>query len=564
MRVLEIIYAPFFPTNGISEGMLVLTPIAASKETGRVERGSEIIYALELQATAAPPTSLPPLSAALGSSVTSEVTLQNPTGVPATLRACIESAYGVPRGVFTVNTRVSESKEAGVVSQSLVIAPFSSLTVPFVYTPSALGSPQCALLTFESPSLGVWEFAIQGVGAPPSQAAVQRVNAAVGESQSTTIEFLNPFDDALRITARINVSSEVRTEVAALARASGGTGATNTPFISLLLGSGGVEASAVVPARGTLSIPLSFVPPAMMFARAQLSVTAASVSGAAPLVWVFPLELYGEARTMKEPITIRGVARRTATFTFDVPLHGLSPNAAGSALTVTLVPTSHSAAVTGAAAQQQTSTLVSGLGPTASITTVESLGGTRFVHGEDHASEGHTLHDAAAELSRALTVTPARPVFGAPSEPLRVTAQLHAMRPLTCTAELVIASRNDGTGGGRWRVPLRISIVASPPDDELVVVAAIGTTGRVSFSLTNPFPSPAPFKASFSLDSSAELRISPARGTLPASSAAAVARGTGSDAPTSTTLTVLFTPKDYVSSPVAWPTGQLTRPFLPL
>lgn len=558
MRVLEIIYAPFFPTNGNAEGMLVLTPVAASKEAGRIERGVEVIYALELQASAAPPTALPPFSAAIGSAVTYEVTLQNPTGVPATLRACVEAAEGVPRGVFTVNVpgaRAAESRDAGAAPQPLVIAPFSSLAVPVVYTPSALGRPQRALLTFESPSLGVWEFAAEGAGTPPAPARVQRVSAAVGESTSTTVCFRNPFDDVLRVTARVSVSAEVRAEVATLARASGGTGATSAPFLSLLLGSGGVEATAVVPARGTLSIPLSFVPPAMMAVRAQLSVTAAVATAGPPLVWVFPLALFGEARAAKEPVVIRGVARRTATFSFDVPLPGLSPSAAGTPLTVALVPVPHSAA-TGAAAQQQqhTSTIVSGLGQTASATTVESLGGTRFVvqgAADDLAvTDGHRLDDAAAaELSRALTVTPSRTVFGAPSEPLRVTAQLHAMRPLTCAAELVIASRSEGGGGGsgRWRVPLRIAIVASPPDDELVVAAAIGATGRVSFSLTNPYPVAADFTATFSLDSAAELRISPARGTLPASSAAAVARGTGSDAPTATTLTVLFTPKDYVS-----------------
>ena len=565
-RTLEIIYAPFFPTQGTVAGQLTMTPVKRKEnddDDSELVRGAEIVYALELTATEAESITVPHLNAPLSGKAVTTVVIENSTGATASVHAVILESFPTPRGVFAIDISNATVTNSNVVDNNtkvntsngiLSIPPFSSLNVPVIFTPSSLGITQNSTLTFDSPTLGQWNFNLRGSGAAPIASQVTNFAAVMGDTLSASIDFRNPFDVPVQINIQLFVAPESLSHAAALMREAspGATLGSSAPLLKLLLGTNGTSASSIIAARSTVPIPFAFVPPALLLARAEIRITVnlpetRDGMRVSPLVWVFPIRCIGEAKLGKE-IQLRGAARRTATVNFSVPLPGLSLRSSGAPLTVTLTPISHDFHDVIA---RGGSTLLSGLGTSASTVTIQSKGNTTLLGGEGRSTSGGggggVYSDIEAvsldELSRAVTIVPARLVFGAPGENLQLAAQIHAMRPLAVTAELTI-SRADGIGG-RWRVPIRIVIVAAPPDDELIVLANMHTTGSHSFSLTNPFPHSAPFTASFSLETPVELSISPSSGVLPASSAAAVARGTGSDAPTSSTLTVYFHPKDY-------------------
>lgn len=561
MRILELLYAPFFPTDGTVSGQVTLTPIKNEGGGTDIVRGAEIVYALELTADAADPIVMPPLTTPISGSVHSNLILENSTSAAAIVRASVLEGLTTPRGVFSVDVssaavtgNVGDAKSTGDEREwyhaesdrgLLTIPAFSVVRVPVSFTPSSLAAPQTATVLFESSSLGEWRFQLSGTGSKPVPAEPRTFAAAMGETLSASIDFRNPFDFPAPVEVQLIVSAETAAEVSSLARDSG-FGASlgaSAPLLKLLLGHNDKTCSTVVSARSTFSIPFAFVPPALILANAEMRVSVSpseTLNVRSPIVWTFPFRCIGEAPVSSEIITLRGVARRTATVNFSVPLPGLSIKVSGSPLIVSLAPSGNSAPE---AAGRGGSTLLGGMGSIASAVSVHSKGHMGLRDFDNNGPSTHELALSAEELQRAVTIIPSRNVFGAPGEALQLTAQIHAMRPLNLAAELTIA-RPDGIGG-RWRVPVRVSIAAAEPDDELIVSAAMHTTGSLSFSLTNVFPHPAPFTAEFAVDAPAELSVSPSSGVLPASTAAAVARGTGSDAPTSSKITVYFHPKDY-------------------
>jgi hypothetical protein len=108
-----------------------------------------------------------------------------------------------------------------------------------------------------------------------------------------------------------------------------------------------------------------------------------------------------------------------------------------------------------------------------------------------------------------------------------------------------------GPGGGCWRFPARLSFSPPAPEGTLSIAApALHTTASATVALANHAPARARFAASLSRDTPAAFRVAGApTGALPASTAAAILKGTGlageRGAPTVAPLTVDFTPTEY-------------------
>ena len=138
-----------------------------------------------------------------------------------------------------------------------------------------------------------------------------------------------------------------------------------------------------------------------------------------------------------------------------------------------------------------------------------------------------------------------------PQGELTLEAVLRPLRPLQARAELVVrpprsSSGGSGSGGGAWRFPVRI--VFSPPQQEGTLVIesdALGAPATATLHLANAFPRRARFVATLSHDTPTEFRVAPGIGVLPASTAAAIARGTGLNEATAAAISVTFTPSEY-------------------
>lgn len=85
----------------------------------------------------------------------------------------------------------------------------------------------------------------------------------------------------------------------------------------------------------------------------------------------------------------------------------------------------------------------------------------------------------------------------------------------------------------RWRFDIRIKASDPEPDDIITVEAAINRTASVSFELTNQFPTYAPYRAYFTMDSAPDFSVHPEEGVLPP------AGGQGSS------FVIGFTPREY-------------------
>lgn len=114
-------------------------------------------------------------------------------------------------------------------------------------------------------------------------------------------------------------------------------------------------------------------------------------------------------------------------------------------------------------------------------------------------------------VDRSITVRPVQTVLTSPEQPVEFEVRFEPLRPFNANLEFIVNKRS----GGRWRYELRVEATEPEPDDIIVVEAMMGHTSSVAFELTNQFPTYAPFRAYFTLESPAELVVHPPEGVLP-------------------------------------------------
>jgi hypothetical protein len=327
------------------------------------------------------------------------------------------------------------------------------------------------------------------------------------------------------------------------------------------------------------------------------------------LAWTFPVRAVGEAPASKKLITLKAPARTAAVVPISLPLAGWTPpppspvaspaggtrrgsvqfnpyhahpqqhnsaqaqqaRSAGTDFTVEIVPVvgdediarltagmSVAAGSTAAAAGAGRSHTAGGGGagarPSVSAGGAGAAAGAAADDGLS-AARAAALAKLTAELQRTVTILPVRTTLTRAGEEIQVEARIHGLKPLDCRAELVVSRAS--SGGGAWRFPVRVSVPTAAPDDVLHISSPLNTPSTIVFGLANQFPRPAQFRASFTLDSPGEFRVSPATGTLPSSTAALYATGTGLEdgmegygggsAPVDTKaeISITFTPREY-------------------
>eukprot|EP01063_Lacrimia_lanifica_P021383 TRINITY_DN2869_c0_g2_i1.p1 TRINITY_DN2869_c0_g2~~TRINITY_DN2869_c0_g2_i1.p1 ORF type:complete len:2912 (+),score=1278.25 TRINITY_DN2869_c0_g2_i1:97-8832(+) len=84
------------------------------------------------------------------------------------------------------------------------------------------------------------------------------------------------------------------------------------------------------------------------------------------------------------------------------------------------------------------------------------------------------------------------------------------LRTFTAAVELLIRKKT----GGLWRFELRFEALPPPPDDTILLEAAMAQRSSVGFNLLNIFPEEQAYRAYFTSDSAAEFTVSPAKGVL--------------------------------------------------
>jgi hypothetical protein len=106
---------------------------------------------------------------------------------------------------------------------------------------------------------------------------------------------------------------------------------------------------------------------------------------------------------------------------------------------------------------------------------------------------------------------------------------LEPLRPFEANLELVI----NKASGGRWRYDVKVRATEPEPDDIITIEASLNRTASVSFDLANQFPTHAPYKAHFTVDSAPEFSVHPREGVLPPMGTEGL------------TFVVSFTPREY-------------------
>jgi hypothetical protein len=353
---------------------------------------------------------------------------------------------------------------------------------------------------------------------------------------------------------------------------------THPPTHPHSLRSAGGESRLVVPPLGTLPIPFLFSPSALGAVQGELRVTTPAPAGSgadAPLRWAFPFSATGEAPVGGGTLQLRAEAKRPTTLPLELPLAGYAGGlgGGGGGWTVALrvlevVSDAPPASLLGGGAEGEGEGGGGGGGGAAagsaraaarsmeagaSLSLSEPSLAAAVQHGDGGGGEAHPAAAAAAAaalLASAATFTVRGVVAagggGGGGAALSVEAALAPRRPLNARVELVVG----GPGGGCWRFPARVAFAPPAPEGTLLLEApALRAAAAATVQLANHAPARARFVASLSRDTPAAFRVAgqPA-GVLPASTAAAILKGTGlagERGATAAPITVEFTPSEY-------------------
>jgi len=255
----------------------------------------EVVYALQLTAVPPAPTVIPPLTAPLGGSAVTTITVSNPTSAPAEVRFDVDNPIN-----FAVAT------DGG--APRLRLPPGTTVAVHVTYTPTCMGLTQAGRVMAASPTLGDSEFHFTGTGTPPEPAAELVVSTTVSTTAAAAISFRNPTENTLTVQPSVMLG-----------------GLTGKGRIELV--DGGLVA---LPPFAAARIPLLFTPFAMCDAGAAVVVTAtpADDQELAGVTWTFPLRCVGEAAVPAAPIVLQSVARELRVCSLSFPLSGAGPETA--------------------------------------------------------------------------------------------------------------------------------------------------------------------------------------------------------------------------------------------
>jgi len=282
---------------------LAFAPTKAGEYDGIVSFNNDDVgefwYQLRLVAKEAAPTPLS-FQCELGKTVSTEVVLDNPTD-----QECIMTLANTNTENFTI------------APQNLVLKPNQSLRVTLTYMPSAIQTPQDAVVKISHPRAGQWEFRCKGVGLPPTKMENITCVAQVSRTSSAFVTFRNPFPIPKRFLATLKT-------------AEGEDGAA--PVFALM----NKKQSPALPPFDTLKIPISYTPTVIAQHRATVVVQLLEQKES-DLRWEFPILGIAEHTFTDAPYKLSCRARKETTQVFMLPLVGLVTSVADEEFTAELV-----------------------------------------------------------------------------------------------------------------------------------------------------------------------------------------------------------------------------------
>jgi len=259
---------------------LVYSPLVHGNEQGSIsfvnEDIGEIWYKLNLAGQSAEPVYLPEMLCAVGSQLSTKVKLENPTGNVIEIKAVISN-----RTNFSVHPSMP------------VIQPYSDNEVSITYSPSSIDVEEEGVVRFSNPNVGQWEYFVSGRGKEPSFMPTKHCCCSVGDTETDTLQFRNPFASILtvNVTMKSNSCFEILQN-------------RSTHSISPF---------------AVFTIPFSFAPRSMNEATASIAIKSETPS----MSWTFPISGITEAPSHHEVFNFKCKSRETCSKTILLPLLGL-------------------------------------------------------------------------------------------------------------------------------------------------------------------------------------------------------------------------------------------------
>jgi hypothetical protein len=265
---------------------LIFSPLAAGAYQGTIgflnEKVGEFWYDLNLHAEENPVVNLDLLECELGKVASHHVTLENPTG---------QELY--------LEFRNSNPTNFEIVPDKILLPAYESLKVRIQYSPTNLDAVESGTIVFENPTVGKWEYSVEGKGLLPTVMEPQPISTAVGNSTSSMLTFKNPFKEPTSVMVHMETD--------------------DTKIFSLLLKRNKFSIGPL----GILQIPYSFSPQTMTESKATII-----VSMSKQLVWKYPLRGIAESASASIDYHFKTRARKPHDETLRILLpgfHDLSP-----------------------------------------------------------------------------------------------------------------------------------------------------------------------------------------------------------------------------------------------
>ena len=315
LRGAGLLGEPFFALGPNQSGTyeLLYSPLVAGVHEGSVSFSNaklgEFWYKLNLTADPAPPTVLEPISCAVGLTCSTPIMLENPTGEAVIL-----------------TSKVDNRRNFCVAPSMVSLGAFAQQEVDLQYTPSSMGEVEAGEVIFVHPKLGEWVYKATGSGEEPGLMPPVNVFSSIGQTQSSSFVFRNPFGQPLSIEIHLLAESA---EIAGL--------------FKLLLKRPQVN----VQPYGHMQIPISFSPELITEQHATVEIVSFSVADRGKLQWTFPIHGIAEAAAHDQVFHFSCKSRGSLEQTLEVVLPGLGELAGPESFTHELaVPEDYRALVT--------------------------------------------------------------------------------------------------------------------------------------------------------------------------------------------------------------------------
>ena len=347
----------------------------------------------------------------------------------------------------------SDPEHFFVVGDEVVLGPYSQSSFALQFRPSSLTDVMHAEIVLSHPDFGSLQYHVSGKGLLPGVMPSAQVFSPLGEVGSYTISFRNPFPNALPVDVVLNEEEAV-------------DGGGNRAFSLLLRKTGDI----VIPAKSLLQISVGFSP--LRLGEYAATVNLRSNIGGRSLLWCFPVGGIAEAGSPQVLEALRTPCKTSLLRDVDIYLKGLrlADLKAGDVVSTAefsleLVVADKSKPLVARSFRAQPIELV-------------TLPETHAAHGTDFI--------------------------------LRYRLLFEPLRTFSASIEMLLESKNRG----RWRLELEVEGTEPEPDDVIALCAAVGSTDKVSFRLSNRFLGYSTFQAYFSVKSSPHFSVSPTAGVL--------------------------------------------------